>query len=125
MAARPSPFLVIITHTHHPLALSRPRTRSYAIIGMNLFGLVRDGEELGLHVGFDTFPLSFLTLFRCAAGGLTGGMCGACVWERMPWGASGSLAADALGADASSYSLHYPSSHLRMPPFPHPQDYDG
>ncbi|PNW76369.1 hypothetical protein CHLRE_11g467528v5 [Chlamydomonas reinhardtii] len=42
----------------------------YAIIGMNLFGMIREDNagELGPYVSFRTFPLAFLTLFRLMTG---------------------------------------------------------
>ncbi len=35
---------------------------------MNLFGMIKEegAGELGPYVSFRTFPLAFLTLFRCA-----------------------------------------------------------
>ncbi|KAG2432071.1 hypothetical protein HXX76_008998 [Chlamydomonas incerta] len=42
----------------------------YAIIGMNLFGMIREDNagELGQYVSFRNFPLAFLTLFRLMTG---------------------------------------------------------
>lgn len=36
----------------------------YAIIGMNLFGAMKLGEDLNYNANFQTFPLAMLLLFR-------------------------------------------------------------
>jgi len=40
----------------------------YAVMGMNLFGVVRDGEVLGRHANFKNFPEAMAALFRSATG---------------------------------------------------------
>ncbi|GAB5365090.1 hypothetical protein AAMO2058_001026900 [Amorphochlora amoebiformis] len=41
----------------------------YAIVGMQLFAFIpHDGELLSRSTNFDSFPIAFLTLFRCATG---------------------------------------------------------
>uniref|UniRef100_A0A7S0CQF9 Voltage-gated ion channel superfamily n=1 Tax=Micromonas pusilla TaxID=38833 RepID=A0A7S0CQF9_MICPS len=40
----------------------------YAVMGMNLFGMVRAGEVLGRHAHFQNFPDAMATLFRSATG---------------------------------------------------------
>ena len=40
----------------------------YAVMGMNLFGVVRDGEVLGRHANFKNFPEVMAALFRSATG---------------------------------------------------------
>ena len=40
----------------------------FAIMGMNLFGLVKFGENLNRHANFKDFPSSMLVLFRMATG---------------------------------------------------------
>ena len=40
----------------------------YAVMGINLFGFVRDGEVLGRHAHFKNFPDAMAALFRSATG---------------------------------------------------------
>mmetsp|Transcript_11321 Transcript_11321/g.26831 ORF Transcript_11321/g.26831 Transcript_11321/m.26831 type:complete len:1216 (+) Transcript_11321:1-3648(+) len=40
----------------------------FSVMGMNLFGGVREGEFINRHANFDTFPRSMLTLMRMATG---------------------------------------------------------
>jgi hypothetical protein len=40
----------------------------YALLGMQLFGEVREGEAIGEEANFCSFPIAMLTLFRCATG---------------------------------------------------------
>eukprot|EP00803_Ostreobium_quekettii_P004182 evm.model.scf_87.7 EVM.evm.TU.scf_87.7 scf_87:110745-119200(-) len=40
----------------------------FAIMGMNLFGMVRHGEFLNRHTNFESFPQALLVLFRMATG---------------------------------------------------------
>jgi hypothetical protein len=40
----------------------------YSVMGMNLFGVVRDGEVLGKHANFKNFPEAMAALFRSATG---------------------------------------------------------
>lgn len=40
----------------------------YSVMGMNLFGFVREGEVLGRHANFQNFPEAMAALFRSATG---------------------------------------------------------
>lgn len=52
----------------------------YAVVGMNLWGSLVEGEELSRHANFHNFPRAMLLLFRCAL------VCwGECAWVWDSW----------------------------------------